>query len=183
MKEKNIIKKYITNNELKIEEIMQDFTPYIYMIIKNKNYNLSDEDIEEITSDVFLALWKNKNRLDINKDMSSYLAGITKNIVSKKIRNIKNNDDINNYENTLYNNENVEIEIERDEKSNLIIEEINNMKKEDRIIFMSYYYYSKGMKEIANELNISEGKVKSRLFRIRKKLKTSLEKRGYNGNG
>ena len=53
------------------------------------------------------------------------------------------------------------------------------MKEEDRRIFTNYYYYSKKIKEISKELNISEIKVKSRLSRIRKKLKKELEKRGY----
>ena len=57
--------------------------------------------------------------------------------------------------------------------------EINNMKQEDKEIFMSYYYYAKSIKEIANTLKIAETKVKSRLFRIRQKLKKVLEKRGY----
>ena len=59
------------------------------------------------------------------------------------------------------------------------MEELKNMKEEDRKIFKSYYYSSKKIKDISKELNISEIKVKSRLSRIRKKLKKELEKRGY----
>lgn len=164
----NLIRLYIIDNKLNIEKIMNDFTPYIYKIIKNRSSNLSDEDIEEIISDVFLAIWKNQNKLDASKEMSAYISGITKNILNKKIRNLKESYNIEDYLNYI---ENMDIKIEQNEKSNLIIDEINNMKSEDKTIFMSYYYYSKSMKEIANKLNISEQKVKSRLFRIRKKLK------------
>ena len=69
------------------------------------------------------------------------------------------------------------------EKNNIIINEINNIKSEDKKIFMMYYYYSKSMREISKELNIKEEKVKSRLHRIRKKIKKILEKRGYSYNG
>ena len=62
---------------------------YVYIIIKNSGYLFSDEDIEEIASDVFLAIWKNKEKLDINKEISSYIAGITKNLIRKKKRDIK----------------------------------------------------------------------------------------------
>ena len=62
-------------------------------------------------------------------------------------------------------------------------EVVNNMKQEDKEIFMSYYYYAKSIKEIADTLKIAESKVKSRLFRIRKKLKKVLEKRGYSYHG
>ena len=36
---------------------------YIFIIIKNSGYLLSNEDIEEIASDVFLVIWKNKEKL------------------------------------------------------------------------------------------------------------------------
>ena len=60
---------------------------------------------------------------------------------------------------------------------------VDNMKQEDKDIFIFYYYSSRTIKEIANMLNITENKVKSRLFRIRKKIKKELEKRGYSCNG
>ena len=59
------------------------------------------------------------------------------------------------------------------------MEELKKMKEEDRKIFTSYYYSSKKIKDISRELSVSEIKVKSRLSRIRKKLKKELEKRGY----
>ena len=37
---------------------------YVFIIIKNSGYLFSNEDIEEIASDVFLAVWKNKEKLD-----------------------------------------------------------------------------------------------------------------------
>ena len=89
MKESNLIKNYIQDNQLNIEKVIINYTPYIYTIIKNKNANLSKEDIEEIVSDVFLAIWKNQSRLYINKEISTYLVGIAKNLYNKKIRNKK----------------------------------------------------------------------------------------------
>lgn len=183
MKETNLIKNYIQNNQLNIEKVIKDFTPYVYTIIQNKNRKLTDEDTEEIISDVFLAVWKNQKTLDISKEMASYLGGITNHIISKKIKNIKNVSDINDYENTLYEIGSIEKQTEQKEKNDLIIQELNKMKQEDKQIFMSYYYYAKTMNEIAKELNLSEQKIKSRLFRIRKKLKKILEKRGYTYHG
>ena len=53
------------------------------------------------------------------------------------------------------------------------------MSKEDKDMFLLYYYFSKSIKEISKDLNCSEFKIKSRLFRIRKKLKANLERGGY----
>lgn len=183
MRESNYIKYYIENDSLNIEKIMNDYTPYIYSIISNRNSNLNEDDIEEIISDVFLAVWKNKEKLDIEKEMSSYLSGIAKNIYNKKIRNLKNISNINDYENNLYEIEDLEMQLESSEKEKIIMMEVKNMKQEDKEIFTLYYYYAKSMKEIANNLEIKEAKVKSRLFRIRLKLRKVLEKRGYSYNG
>lgn len=183
MKENDLIKYYIENNNINIEKLMNDYTSYLYATINNKNSNLKVEDIEEIISDVFLAIWNNQEKLDIEKKMSSYLAGIAKNICNNKIRSLKNYTNINGYENNLYEIESLDRQLESTEKEKIIIMGINNMKQEDKDIFILYYYYSKSMKEIAEKLQITETKVKSRLFRIRIKIKKILEKRGYSYNG
>lgn len=147
---------------------------YVYIIIKNSGYLFSDEDIEEIASDVFLAIWKNKEKLDINKEISSYIAGITKNLIRKKKRdikdikeNIKNIDELQDYLSDKI--DYTHNEAEEKEKICIITEELTKMKKEDKDIFTYYYYESKNIKEIANILKITEIKAKSRLSRIRKK--------------
>ena len=83
----------------------------------------------------------------------------------------------------MFETESIEMKIEKTEKEKIIIFVVNNMKQEDKDIFTLYYYNSRTMKEIADILNITEKKVKSRLFRIRQKIKRSLEKRGYSYNG
>ena len=60
----------------------------------------------------------------------------------------------------------------RDDK----LKELEKMKNEDKEIFLSFYYYSRKIKEIAIEFNISESKVKTKLYRIRKKIKKYLVK-------
>lgn len=174
------IKEYINNQELDIETIMKEFTNYILKIIRNNNYNFSDEDIEEIVSDVFLVVWNNKDKLNINKNLAPYIAGITQKLILKKLRNNKNTTiNIEAFEDSLYDNEILDLQYEIIEKNNIINNELKNIKIEDKNIFIYYYYNSKGIKEIAKLLNINERKVKSRLFRIRRKLKLELEKRGY----
>ena len=56
---------------------------------------------------------------------------------------------------------------------------LRTLPEEAMAVFVSRYYYSDSVKDIARNLKISESKVKSTLFRIRKKLKSYLEKEGY----
>ncbi len=155
------------------------------MIIKNSGYLFSNEDLEEIASDVFLAVWKNKEKLDINKEITPYMAGVTKNLILKKKNNIKNeNENIEEFKNVLYEkNNNIHNQIEESEKITILTKELTKMKEEDKKIFTYYYYQSKSIKDISNLLKISQIKVKSRLSRVRKKLKNELEKRGYGYEG
>ncbi len=154
---------------------------YVYIIIKNNESTFSNEDIEEIASDVFLTIWKNKEKLDINKEIAPYIAGITRNLILKKKRKVKGNvEDIEDLQNYLY--EEIDVthkQIEENEKINMLNNLLSKMKEEDKNIFTYYYYKSKKIKEISIMMGISEIKVKSRLSRIRKKLKKELEKRGY----
>ena len=154
---------------------------YVYIIIKNNESTFSNEDIEEIASDVFLTIWKNKEKLDINKEIAPYIAGITRNLILKKKSKIKDNiEDIAGLQNYLY--EEIDVthkQIEENEKINILNNQLIKMKEEDKNIFTYYYYKSKKIKEISIMMGISEIKVKSRLSRIRKKLKKELEKRGY----
>jgi len=174
---------YIDDNKLNIQKVMNDYTNYIFSIIRNDYINFSDEDIEEIILDVFFTLWNNQSKLDINKKMSSYIAGITKNLIKKKYRsNRKINENIDDFEDKLIDFSNIELSFIQRERNKIINDELNSMKTEDKNIFIKYYYYEKSIKEIADNFNMSESKVKSKLFRIRKKLHKALKKRGYISN-
>ena len=179
VEEKNI-GQYIENSELDIEKIINDYSGYIYIIVKNMTKEiLSNEDMEEIISDVFVVFWNNRLKIDKTKPIKSYLSGITKNLVRLKYRKIQFNYNLEDYENNLVNKLSVEESYEMNEENNLIEKALENMKEEDREIFLLYYYESKKIKEISKDLNISESKVKTKLHRIRKKLKKELEKGGY----
>lgn len=57
-----ILKDYLVNGKIDIDKMLDDFYGYIYIIVKNNvSMFLTDEDIEEIISDVFVAIWKNKS--------------------------------------------------------------------------------------------------------------------------
>lgn len=165
---------------MELEEIINQYTNYIYTVIKNMSYgNLSTEDIEEIVADVFFVFWKNQNKIDKSKKIEAYLVGIAKNLVKAKFRKISIISNIDDYENLTINNSDISLNYEQIEKQNIIENELNNMPKEDRDIFILFYYHSKRIKEISNQLGFSEFKIKSKLFRIRKKLKLKLEEGGY----
>lgn len=172
---KKMVYEYMEENELNIELVIQDFVNYIYTIVKNSSNSLTAEDIEEITSDVFLIVWNNREKLDIEKELSPYIAGITKNLIKKKYRSSKTYENIEDYEEKLIGIEGIDLYSEEDEQNEVIINELEKLKEEDKKIFMMFYYEDKKIKEISNILSISQSKVKMKLHRIRKKLKQNLK--------
>ncbi len=177
---KKEIKNYKTNNELNLENIINEYSTYARKIVKNKTMAfLTNEDKEEILSDTFFILWKNKDKLDDNKPLSSYIAGIVRNLIREKSRVISINYDIQDYEDSILDLTSIDMLYEQREKTRLIKESLEKMKEEDIAIFNLYYYAGKKIKEIAQIVNVSEFNVKTKLYRIRKRIKKDLEKGGY----
>lgn len=173
MKKIKQLEDYYENNKIDMDKIIEDFTPYITTIINNgTDQKLSFEDKEEIFSDTFFLLWKNRERLNINVSLNSYLAGITRNLIKEKYRKHKIVYDINDFENDTLNCINM---YENDRELILDIEQkIKGLKDIDIEIVNLFYYSSRSIKDIAKILNISELNVKIRLHRIRKKIKKEL---------
>ena len=172
LNDSKIINYYKSNNELDLEKIIKDYSNYINTIINNMaKLNLNDEDKEEIVSEVFFILWRNKDKLDYNKRLSSYIAGVTRNIVKEYLRKKQIHFDISDYENSLYSYDNLELLNDNIEEIKKIEKKLETIKEIDRKIFIDFYYSSKSIKDIAKEQKISEFSVKQRLYRIRKKIK------------
>ena len=180
MDEKKKISNYYKNNELDLQRVIDEYSGYVYKIIENMAIQyLSREDIEEILSDTFVVLWKNKHKLDKTKILSPYIAGITKNLVKEKSRVINIHNDIDDYENIIQDFSKIDMLCEQRETISIIDNTVKKMNEIDIEVFELYYYSSMKYSEISNILNISEFSVKSKLFRIRKKIKKELLKGGY----
>ena len=181
MKDKNEISSYITDNAIDIDKIVDDYTPYIRTIIQNMiGNNLSVEDKEEIISDTFFVLWKRYNENYAINSLSSYMAGITRNLVKEKLKFQKHNTSvsIDKYEN-LIEYSNIDTYSEERDEINELYKNIKNLKTIDIKIIKMFYYSTKSIKDIAKELNISEINVKTRLHRIRKKIRKKLKQGGF----
>lgn len=168
---------YKSDNQLNWDKIIDDYTPYINTIINNMANSLSYEDKEEILLDTFFILWKNQD--NIIYSLKAYIVGITKNLIKEKLRKRKNTYNIEDYEDILTACEN---NIDMDERPEIVMVEklFKKLKEIDFKIINLFYYSSKSIKEIAKELNISEFNVKTRLYRIRKKIKKELSLGGKN---
>ena len=177
---REVLNDYQVNGKIDIDKLLDDFYGYVYIIAKNTvSIHITDEDIEEILSDVFVAVWKNSNKLSSTTDIKAYLAGTTKNIIKNKYRKTEINFSITDYEEKIIADSNLERITEENEQNRIIKNTLRTLKTEEYKIFIKFYFEAKTIKEIAKELNCSVGKVKVILHRVRKKIKRNLEDGGY----
>jgi len=134
---KEILKDYLLNDKVDIDKLLDDFYGYVYIIVKNGiSIYLTDEDIEEIISDVFIAVWNNSKEISNTIDIKAYLAGTAKNIIKNKYRKNEINFSISEYEEKIVDNSNLEKQAEENEQNNNK-KHIKNSKK--RRIYCIYY--------------------------------------------
>ena len=177
--DKKLAERMKKGNEKAFEEIIYRFTPLVSNIIRNISSGyLNNEDIEEVTTDVFVTLWKNSEKLDVNM-LKPYIICIAKSRVKDRLRrenkfgivdidsvDIADDGDI--FE--KYENESLVSDLK---------EEISKLKEPDKEILIRYYYYYQPVKEISEIMGINIETVKSKLQRTRKKLKDALTGKGY----
>ncbi len=180
MGKEQLIKYYFNNdNTLNLHKVVNDFSGYIFIIIKNISKNLlTDEDVEELISDVLLAVWKNKEKLDFEMPLKPYIAGVAKNVARNKLRSMNVNCD--------YLDEDIKSEIdvvelvESKETLEIISKELQKLGN-NRKIFIMFYCRGMKIKQIAEILGCTEFNISTKLHRMRKKIKQALERRGYYG--
>lgn len=170
------IEDYITGNELELKALIHDFEPFIKSIInKYAGNSLTIEDKEEIIADSFFIVWKNK---DNNiRALDSYIAEIAKILVKEKLRKRKITYNIEDFE-EVAENSNIEIYLEQSQIVDRLEKKFKNLSEIDKKIITLFYYSDKSIKDISKELHLSTMNVKTRLHRIRKKIRNDFYKEG-----
>ena len=178
-----ILDLYLARSESAINETAKKYGNYCYTIADNILQN--NEDAEECVNDTYLRAWDNipPQRPGI---FSSFLGKITRNLSLNKYkeRNTKKRGGgeiallFSELEDCIPSNSNVEAEYESNQVVEIINSFLRSMDSEGRAVFVRRYWYADNIQAIAARYQMSESKVKSMLFRVRKLLKTYLENEG-----
>ena len=165
----------------------------LYIILRQIGNTMEKEDIEEVVSDVFFAIWKQADKINIDNsdswNLKAYLASIAKKKAINKLRqksklNIipfenntykKDSDVSDDYiERQVYENsagivqsryDNPEDYVVNKERMEQVGEAIRALKSPDKDIFMQYHYDGMTINEISSNYGINENTIKSKLFR------------------
>lgn len=182
MEEKEIIELYFSRKEAAIEE-----TSYKYgsMLKHISNNILNDEqEASECLNDVLYSAWNQIPPLRPNS-LSAYLAKCIRNVSLGRVdyHNMKKRraeivELSLELENSILLHNSAEARIEEKELFGQVETFLRGLKQEQRVMFVRRYWYGDSVEEIARRMGLGVSKVKTTLYRIRKKLKEYLEKEG-----
>jgi len=180
-----IIQLYWERSERAIPETAVKYGRYCRCIAFNILH--SNEDSEECVNDTYLRVWKAIPPHKPN-NFQAFIGKITRNLSLNRYekRTAEKRGDgrtelvLEELAECIGNSEN----IEQITEEGLIREVINiflkELKPETRKLFVRRYWYLSSIKEIAEEYGMTESNVAVTLFRLREKLKKTLEEEGIN---
>lgn len=172
MTEEELIKSLKKGSTKALEELIRRYTRYVSSIIA-RILGGSLDDCDELTSDVFLAAWNNRDKLQEGK-LKGYLGAIARNRAFDLLKARQE---------TLPLEDNIiiieEDEAERLDTAMLLQKALSQLDREQRELFVRHYYYGQTIGEAAEEMELNLSTAKTWLSRGREKLKEILQKEGY----
>ena len=176
MEDTAIINLYFDRSEEAIQATVEKYGRYCFSIAWNVLYDKEDSD--ECVNDTWLATWSS---IPPRKPtiLSSFLGKITRNLAIDCFRRKKaakrSADHISELCKELEEIEDAAAyslndEIQRKEILEILEKFLDSLKKGDRDIFIRRYWYMDSISEISARHGISESRIKSSLYRSRKKL-------------
>lgn len=174
-----LLSELASGNAKALERIMKKYSGYVCTVVRNFSRGaLSEEDIDEISVEVFYKLWNCRQNLDIKVGLSAYLSAAARNAVKNRFRNLPPPfEDITELE--LSSDILVEDKAELSMKMECLNEGIERLSPRDREIFLRFYLYGEKSSQIASAMKLSESLVRTNLHRTREKLKKFMSERGY----
>lgn len=184
MDDQAIVELYWNRSEHALSETSAKYGKYCYSIAYNILEN--SEDADESVNDTYLAAWGTipPNRPSI---LSTFLGKLTRRIsidcLRKRTADKRGGGEVtlvlDELEGCIAGKQNVEntyIHKELAEAINCYLDTLTQM---ERNIFLCRYWYLDSIADISSNFGLSQSKVTSMLYRLRKKLRLQLEKEGY----
>ncbi len=177
MDDEKIIELFCRRDESALGELRDKYGALILRLAER--ITGSRADAEECLSDALLNLW-NAIPPARPESLGAYAAASARNLAFKRLgyslakrRSVNSSVALDELEAVIA-DKNAEAELKDVDFHVLLDGFLQSLSVESRVVFMKRYFFMDSVGEIAEDLNISESKVKSLLFRARKKLKRTI---------
>ena len=161
----------IINFTLTYNKFKKPLFNYVCKVMK------SDILAEDIAHNVFLKLYSNLDRIRHTELVEMWIFTTARNEIFSHFRKNKNkiNEPIESHEEKFSTN-NLYSDFERKELIDFIEDELKTMDESQSEVYYLKEYSGLSYKEIAQMMNITEDLVRSRIFKVRQKLRTAITK-------
>ena len=183
MEDEKIIELFLQRSESAVAEMSAKYGALLRSVAKN--ITGSDTDAEECLNDALMNLWQNIPP-SIPECLRAYSCKVVRNLALKRLTY------------SLAEKRSRSSELPLDELEAVMPDStagdafdnidfslfldgfLRTLSSESRVVFLKRYFFMDTVPEIAGDLGISESKVKSILWRARKKLKNTIYAKGAN---
>ena len=171
--EQYLIQQIKTGSQKALETVIDRYGSYVKAIAINIiKPPMTDADVEEVVSDVFLSLWSHPGDPD-RGSLKGYLAAITRNKARDRLRRF--------HIEIPLENDFLEIsvedscrQIELAQLKEAVKQMVDRLEEPDRTILLRYYYFYQKTDAIARDMGMNPATVRTKLARSRQKLKEWL---------
>lgn len=183
MKDDTLIALYNARDEQAIHNTQRQMGGYLYTVAYNILGNA--QDAEECVNDTLMHLW---NAIPPNspENLYAYAAAVSRNLArnrySREHAQRRGGGEVPDILEELYDccsDDDVEHEVDAHLLGEALSRFLDRLKKRSRMIFVQRYFYHATVRDIANDLHLSESYVTVSLTRTRKKLREYLKKEEY----
>lgn len=181
MDKKEIIGLFFDRSEKAIEAVQAQYGPLCRGIARNLLD--SEQDVEECLNDTWHALW---NAIPPQKpnNLGAFAARITRNLAMKRLTQSNaqkrtavtvSYEELSQCISAGYDPEEL---LQGKELSSLLERFLRKLDAQSRDMFLRRYWFFDSIEQIAGDFGVSQTRVTTRLYRVRKRLKDYLEKEG-----
>ena len=171
--EQYLIQQIKTGSQKALETVIDRYGSYVKAIAANIiKPSMTDADVEEVVSDVFLSLWSHPGDPD-RGSLKGYLAAITRNKARDRLRRF--------HIEIPLENDFLEVpvedscrQIELAQLKQAVKQMVDRLEEPDRTILLRYYYFYQKTDAIARDMGMNPATVRTKLARSRQKLKEWL---------
>ena len=162
-----------SGNQEALEWFIDKYSAYVGTVVNSiLKDSMSHADVEEVTSDVFVTLWRSAEKL-YPLNLKGYLSRVARSLSMQKLRErsqeLPLDEDI-----LILDDDSAFDRLEQQEQDALVRKAVYSMSQPDKEIFLRFYYYCQSVSTIAKQMQMNPSTIKTRLRRGRERLRQYL---------
>ena len=160
-------------DEEALEWFIDKYSAYVGTVVSNiLQSSMSHEDVEEVTADVFVTLWRSAENL-YPLNLKGYLSRVARSLSMQKLRDKATELPLD--EDILILDDDSEFDrLAREEQDEMVRKAVYAMPQPDKEIFLRFYFYCQSVSVIANQMQMNPSTIKTKLRRGRERLRVIL---------